>query len=64
MRVDTKKMDLYLARECKTASSLRNGVSPQTLTKVQNGKEVRPITVGKIARLLNCDPEDLIAKEA
>lgn len=63
MKIDTKKLDLILARERKSLSDLRDGASPQTLRRIRRGEEVKPKTVGCIAFALNCRVEDLIEGE-
>ncbi|MGM9577843.1 MAG: helix-turn-helix domain-containing protein [Evtepia sp.] len=60
MKIDLKKLDLLLARECKSLSDLRDGSSPQTLKRIRRGEEVQPKTVGRIARALGCDPSDIL----
>lgn len=64
MRIESGRLAMVLARNCKTLSELRaNGLSSHTLTKVSRGEEVRPVTVGKIAKALGVDPADIIEKE-
>lgn len=64
MKIDTVKLEMALARSCKTLSDFRNeGLSPQTLTRVKRCADVMPVTVGKIAKALGVDPADIIAKE-
>ncbi|WP_369282188.1 helix-turn-helix domain-containing protein [Oscillibacter sp. GMB15532] len=60
MKIDPAKLDLLLARKCKALSDLREGSSPETLKRIRKGEEVMPKTVGRIARVLNCDPADII----
>lgn len=60
MRIDLNKLDVVLARECKTMSYLRDGVSPQTLKRIRRGEEVRPCTLGKIARALGVDVTEIM----
>lgn len=60
MKIDHKKLELFLARECKSLSDLREGSSPQTLKRIRNGEEVKPRTAGRIAKALNCDVADLL----
>ena len=52
MRIDPKKMELYLARKCMSEADLREGTSPQTLLRIRRGMEVKPKTAGRIARAL------------
>lgn len=63
MKIDTNKLDYVLAKKCCTLSVLRKNLSPQTLTKVKNGCDVLPITVGKIAKALNVSIDEIIEKE-
>ena len=60
MKVNVAKLDLALARRCKTMRDLREGVSPQTLTRVKRGEEINPRTLGRIANCLGVDPSELI----
>ena len=41
-------------------TDLRNGTSPQTLLRIRRGMEVKPKTVGRIARALGVDVTDII----
>lgn len=60
MKIDLNRLDLILARECKTMSDLKDGVSPQTLTRIRRGEEVKPRTLGKIARALGVDVTEIM----
>ena len=60
MRIDPKKLELHLARACMSETDLRNGTSPQTLLRIRRGMEVKPKTVGRIARALGVDVTDII----
>ncbi len=60
MRIDNRKLDLVLARKCKNISELRCVTSPQTITRIRAGEDIKPVTLGKIATYLCCDPEDLL----
>jgi len=64
MRIDPKKMELYLARACMSETDLRNGTSPQTLLRIRRGMEVKPKTAGRIARALGVDVTDIIDTNA
>lgn len=64
MRIDINKLDMELARQCKSMSSLRGeGLSPSTLQGIRKGAEVKPVTLGKIAKALGIDPVEIIEKE-
>lgn len=60
MKVSNMKLDLMLARRCKTLSDLRNVASPQTLTRIRQGMEIKPATLGRISKELECDPVDIL----
>ena len=60
MKIDNRKLELALARKCKSMSDLRDGSSPQTLRRIMNGEEVKPKTVGRIALALGCDVADIL----
>ena len=64
MKIDRKKLNIELARSCKALSELRcEGLSPQTLKRIMNGVDVKPVTVGKLAKALGVDPAELIEME-
>lgn len=60
MKIDNQKLDLMLARRCMSLRDLQNGTSPQTLTRIRRGESIKPKTVGRIAKALDCDPTDII----
>lgn len=61
MRVDNHKLELLLARRRMALAELRGkGLSPQTLTRIRRGEDVKPKTVGVIAENLGCDVLDII----
>lgn len=60
MIVNKEKLDIVLARRQVCMRDLRDQMSPCTISKINNGKEVRVKTVGKLAHLLKCDPTDLV----
>lgn len=63
MKIDNRKLDLQLARRCKIISDLRGVTSSQTLTRIRQGGDIKPSTLGRIAQALNCDPEDILEGE-
>jgi DNA-binding Xre family transcriptional regulator len=64
MRADNRKLDLILARQCRALSELRSkGLSSRTLTTIQRGEDVRPATLGRLARILDVDVSEIIKKE-
>lgn len=61
MKADNNKLNLILAQQCKSLSDLRSkGLSPKTLTTIQRGGDVKPVTLGRLARALGIDPVDII----
>ena len=65
MRIDEKKLFIQLAKKnwniCNLADTL--GVCPQTIEAIKKRKSPRPSTIGKIAKALDCEPEDLLEME-
>jgi len=60
MRIDTVKLDLCLARAELTDRRLREYVSSNTMQRARRGEELKPPTVGKIARALGVDPAEIV----
>ena len=63
MKINNHKLDLQLARQCKAMSDLRSITSSQTLTRIRQGDNIKPSTLGRIAKALNVDPTELIEEE-
>ncbi len=64
MKIDNRKLDLHLARQCKVISDLRTVTSSQTLTRIRQGDNIKPATLGRIAKALCVDPMELVEDEA
>ena len=60
MKIDINKLNVALARNCKTVRDLRNAVSPQTLSRIGRGCGVKPRTLGKIASALGVDVTEIM----
>ncbi len=60
MRIDPKKIDLFLAKSCMSERDLRNGTSPQILLRIRREMEIKPKTAGKIAKALGVDVTEII----
>jgi len=60
VKISKNKLDIALARQCKSLRDLRGDLAPGTLVKINNGDELRAKTVGRLAQLLNCDPAELV----
>ena len=63
MKIDIKRYKILLASKCMTQRDLKSVVSETTLVKICRGGEVSPKVVGKIARALNVDVEEIIEQE-
>ena len=61
MRLNKEKYDLAKARSCKGFKDLvAAGIPKGTLCRVLGGADVRPETLGKIARVLEVDVTEII----
>ena len=61
MKVNRKKLTLARARACMGQKDLEAaGIPKVTLSRIMNGGEARPETIGKLARALGCDVTDII----
>ena len=63
IRIDTRRLEIELARRCMSSRDLRKFVSQATVKKMQMGETVTLKSIGKIAAALGVDVEQLIAKE-
>lgn len=65
MFIDKTKMDLLLANKCMTLGELaiNSGIDIATISRLRSGsRKPRPQTLGKIARALGTNVENLINK--
>ncbi|MEW4415132.1 helix-turn-helix transcriptional regulator [Clostridium sp. AN503] len=62
MRLNTRKIQLLMAKACINQASLAGlaGISRQTMSAVMNGRNCRPELLGKIAKALEVEPEEII----
>ena len=61
VKLNKEKFDLAKARTCKGTKELEAaGIPRGTLCTAMSGKNVRPETIGKIARALEVDVTDII----
>lgn len=63
MKIDTKKLDIAIARACLTVDELskQSKVNIVTLTRVRRGlQEPMPKTVEKLAKALKVDAAELV----
>lgn len=62
MKVNRKKLELALARACMSTGDLvkKSAMPRPTVNNVITGRDVRPATIGKIARALDVDVTDIL----
>ena len=62
MKANRRKLELAMARACMESRDLpvAAGIPRGTVQNVIVGKEVRPATLGRIAKALGVDPEEII----
>ncbi len=61
MKLDKQKYELARARACMSFNDLiKSGISKGTLCRAIGGDDVRPETIGKIAKILNVDVTEII----
>lgn len=65
MRVDRNKAAIARARSCKSAAELieASGLVQSTFNRAMRGVDVKPATLGKIARALGVDVLDILEDE-
>lgn len=60
MKISKTKYELAMARANKKVKDIvKAGISASTLTDIWE-RDVRPVTVGRIAKALGCDVTDII----
>lgn len=64
MKISRTKLELAMARNGQPREELRAVLSAGTLARIRKGCEVRPYTLGRIAKALGVDPADILEKEA
>ena len=62
MRVDKNKAAIARARSCKSAAELieASGLVQSTFNRAMRGMDVKPATLGRIARALGVDVLDIL----
>lgn len=63
MKIDSRKLEIALAKQCMSLTDLRKLFSPATLTSIRAERDVRTKTVGKLAKALGVDVTEIIVKE-
>ena len=65
MKVNIYKLNLAIANQCITVTDLchKAGIAEVTLRKIRAGeRNPKPATIGKIAKALNVNVQDIIAE--
>jgi len=61
MKMNRQKYEIARARACMSFNDvIEAGVQKGTLCRAMNGDDVRPETIGKIAKALKCDVTEII----
>lgn len=62
LKVDCQKLALKLASTTQSEKELLDaaGISSATLRQIKSGKRSKPATVGRIAKVLHCNPSELV----
>ena len=62
MVIDGTKLEIAMAKARKTGKDIMNetGISPVTVSRARNGKNISPIIAGIIADALKIDLEDIV----
>lgn len=62
MKADKKKLEIAMANSCMNTSDLQtaSGLPRPTINNVITGRNVRPATIGNIAKALNVDVTEII----
>ena len=62
MKMDRKKFNLACARACMSINDVAKeiGVPRQTVANVAMERGTSPVTLGKIARALGVDPQEIL----
>lgn len=66
MKINVMKLNVAMAKACITTNELSNKaeLNYSTLTRIKSGTQANPATIGKIAKALNVNVEELIETEA
>lgn len=61
MKLDKQKYELVCARACVSSKDIiAKGISKGTLHRMLSGAAIRPETIGKLAKVLECDVTEII----
>lgn len=65
MKVDRKKIELLMAKDCLSTADIADKarITSQTVRRAISGKQIKPKTVGKIAKTLGVDVTEILLEE-
>ncbi len=63
MKISIARLELQMARACKTREDLREVLSAGTLRRIRTGEDLRPATLGRIAKALGVDVTEIMDEE-
>lgn len=65
MKANKKKVDIAMARACISLNELQEkaGMPLPTIKGVIYGKNVKPVTLGKVAKALGVEVEEILEEE-
>lgn len=65
MKLNKKKIELAMARACKSPKDLEKaGIPRGTWTTARRGRSIRPETAGRIAKALGVDVTEILEDES
>lgn len=66
MKADRQKLTLAMARACMNPQEIAKAAKmpPQTVNGLIRGRSVRPATLGRVAKTLGVDPEEIVSDGA
>lgn len=65
MKANHKKLQIAMARACMNLQDLAKAsdLPPQTVNGALRGRGIRPGTIGKIAKALDCDVTEILEED-
>lgn len=63
LTINPTALALFMASKALTQGELleQANISQAVIKRIQSGKPIKPVTVGKIASALNCTPAEIVA---
>lgn len=65
MKADVNKIRIYMAQNCITTNDICKyaKMSKTTFGNIVSGRSIRPVTLGRIAKVLNVDVREIMEVE-